>query len=141
MATRAPSPQLDALDAGTVMSNGDPGPSSAQTSTSLIYPAASLAADLSVSLHGIDAQLTAPTTSETQPPLLQMPFANLSRERRWMDLDYGFDFASQEDTVSNNGQGILSWLDQQPSTSEYSRYLEQAGFAGTDDTDPFAWLT
>lgn len=67
------------------------------------------------------------------------PLISLLEQRRWADLDYQWDRGQNSaPNATAGGYGLSALPD---AGDDFSRFLEQAGIAVTDETDPFAWPT
>lgn len=65
--------------------------------------------------------------------------SSLLEQRRWADLDYQWDGQGQFPLASAFGGSASSGI---PAVGDdFSRFLEQAGYAVTDDTDPVTWTS
>jgi hypothetical protein len=79
---------------------------------------------------GMDPSETTGTSSTFWPPLLDVD------QRRWMNLDFGFDFQDQGHVQEDN---LVQQIDP-TAFDDFSRFLEQTGNSMTEPAmEPFPW--
>jgi hypothetical protein len=95
--------------------------------------------DIQTHLTGVDMPLVTPQTgtdneaggsgSSFWPPVLDQD------QRRWMNLDYGFDFEDNGFTQEDN---LVQQIDP-TAFDDFSRFLEQSGGTAGPETELFPW--
>lgn len=68
---------------------------------------------------------------------------SLLEQRRWADLDYQWDRQDQYAFPGSTGASADGYASTGPAAvgDDFSRFLEQAGYAVTDEMDPFSWAS
>jgi hypothetical protein len=132
--SRITSPEPPGMDAGADIQSEPQGVGSVDTHKAPNIP---FLDDIQTHLTGVDMPLisaqntdgAAASGSSFWPPLLDVD------QRRWMNLDYGLDFADngfmQEET-------LVQQIDP-TAFDDFSRFLEQTGDAGGAGTELFPW--
>lgn len=114
---------------------------------------------LGYSQPGLPQQQSHDLGFNTTPTGMDQVMQNPPDHRRWMNLDYGLDFNTDPmggiiNDGFNNGSamyapmanyqdsgGFAGGTGAPGSNNDISMFLEQAGFASTDEIDPFSWLS
>jgi hypothetical protein len=130
--SRFTSPEPPGMDAGADIQKESQGVGSVDTYKPPNIP---FLDDIQSHLTGVDMPLTstqtesAGTSSSFWPPLLDVD------QRRWMNLDYGLDFA---DNGFTQEETLVQQIDP-TAFDDFSRFLEEAGDTGGPETELFQW--
>lgn len=145
--SRMASPEVPGMDAGAEMQELESQGVGSQVPSCI--PRVPLLDNIQAHLGGIDMSLTSPQSGPV--PISDFDPFNTANNlngsggswstaaidndtRRWMNLDYGFDFQPQ--TLSQNDM-LVQDIDQ-AAFEDFSRFLEQAGTSNSD-TELFPW--
>ena len=168
--SRANSPQpndgVDMFDAGAVVFGMEPKIATPETSSSTGIAPHDFTTTIGASLGGNGLVGGTSTENNTMRPLMALParmttlapthqFTTLPEasemnstassqleQRRWADLDYQWDRQGTDPYVIPNAGGEGYTSSTLPTVGDdFSRFLEQAGYAVTDETDPFTWTS